>query len=676
MQLQMPLRPVMTLLFLVALSTGQMPAQSAGNSFYNVIRNNDSPALKLALRKSGGAGVRELRGTTPLMYAAALGSLEAMKMVVEAGADVNAKNDFGATALMWCAGDLEKVRYLLAKGASVTARSDVGRTPLLIAANYDGSVEIARLMIAKGADVSAKDKSGTSVLEAAASVNNLEFARLLLDKGADPNTIDEGGFTALGMAASNGDRSAPLVKLLLEHGAAVNVVSADTLETVKNGKIRLGRLTPLLMATPQASYETVELLVKAGAKVNAQDIRGMTPLELAVATDHADPRIVRLLLSKGADPAIKSTDGETAADWARKFGQNEVLEALGLPRQSPGNVALEQAAPASSRSVQAALESSVALLQRNSAKFLEAGGCVSCHAQHQTRLAVAAAKASGVKVDWTLETEQARSTALLRGAFEQTFYQVVDPVAGIDSQEISIMQMSAAGLPPKLSTDALVFHIAAMQRKEGDWPNYGSVRPPLEDGGFSHTARGIRALQLNSLSGRKAEFEERIARATHWLEQASPVTAEDRTMQLLGICWANRKAPQARVDELIALQRPDGGWGQSDNLASDAYATGEALSALHETGMAATHEVYRRGVDFLLRTQLEDGSWLVKTRAAGFQPYFQSGFPHDHNQWISQSGTAWAAMALSVAVQPRGSVVAANTGAQFDSRDVNAGAQH
>jgi hypothetical protein len=66
----------------------------------------------------------------------------------------------------------------------------------------------------------------------------------------------------------------------------------------------------------------------------------------------------------------------------------------------------------------------------------------------------------------------------------------------------------------------------------------------------------------------------------------------------------------------------------------------------------------------------------VKTRAAGFQPYFQSGFPHDHNQWISQSGTAWAAMALSVAVQPRGSVVAANTGAQFDSRDVNAGAQH
>jgi ankyrin repeat protein len=668
----MQLRPAMTLLCFVVLSTGQMPAQSAGNPFYNLIRNNDIPALKQALRKSG-AGVREQRGTTPLMYAAALGSLDAMKMVVEAGADVNAKNDFGATALMWCAGDLEKVRYLLAKDASVTARSDVGRTPLLIAANYDGSVEIARLMIAKGADVSAKDKSGTSVLEAAAAVNNLEFARLLVDKGADPNTKDEAGFTALGMAAANGDRSTEMVKLLLDHGAAVNAVSVDTLETVKNGNIRSGRLTPLLMATPQANYETVELLLKAGAKVNAQDIRGMTPLELAVATDHGDPRIVRLLLSKGADPAIKSTDGETAADWARKYGQPAVLEALGLPRQTPGNAAVEQAAPAAARSIQAALESSVALLQTNSAKFLEAGGCVSCHAQHQTGLAVAAARASGVKVDWALEVEQARSTALLRGVFEQTLYQVVDPVAGVDSQEISIMQMNAAGLPPKLSTDALVFHIAAMQRKEGDWPNYGSVRPPLEDGGFSHTARGIRALQLNSLPGRKAEFEERIARAARWLEQASPVSTEDRTMQLLGICWANRKPPQGRVDELIALQRPDGGWGQTEGLASDAYATGEALSALHETGMAASHQVYRRGVDFLLRTQLGDGSWLVKSRAAGFQPYFQSGFPHDHNQWISQSGTAWAAIALSFANQKRNPVVAGNVVAHVHTRDAQAG---
>jgi ankyrin repeat protein len=636
------------LVFFLAVGTWQMPAQSTGISFYGTIRNNDLPALKQLVQKSG-AGIREQRGTTPLMSAAALGSLDAMKVLVEAGAEVNAANDFGATALMWCAGDLAKVRYLLSKGAAVTARSKAGRTPLLIAATYDGSVEAGRLMIEKGADVNAKDGSGTSVLEAAATVNNLEFARLLLAKGANPNTVDDGGFTPLTQAAGNGDRNAAMIKLLLDHSAAVNVVSSDTLEIVKNGSIALGRLTPLILAVSQANFESVQLLVEAGANVNALDVRGMTPLALAVATDHADPRIVRLLLSKGADPKLKSKSGETALDWARKYRNPDVLKELGL---SPEKMAVEPAGRATSQSVQVALEKSVALLQRNSAKFLEHGGCLSCHAQHQTGLAVAAARAAGAKVDWALETGQARATASLRGGIEQALYQVSDPPAGVDSQQFSIMQISAVGLPPRPSVDSLVFHIAAMQRKEGDWPNYGAVRPPLEDGGFSHTAKGIRALQLNLLPGRKAEFEERIARAADWLKKASPRTTEDRTMQLLGICWANQKPPAERVRQLIALQRPNGGWGQTENLASDAYATGEALYALHEAGMTATHEVYRHGVEFLLRTQMEDGSWLVKTRAAAFQPYFESGFPHGHDQWISQSGTAWAVMALSYASLP------------------------
>ena len=266
-------------------------------------------------------------------------------------------------------------------------------------------------------------------------------------------------------------------------------------------------------------------------------------------------------------------------------------------------------------------------------------------------MAVAVARAGGSKVDWALETAQSRVTASLRGGLEQTLYQVVDPPSGVDGHEFSILRISGVGIPPQPSVDSLVFHIAAMQRKEGDWPNYGMVRPPLEDGGFSHTAKGIRVLQLNLLPGRKAEFEERIARAADWLKKASPRSTEDRTMQLPGIRWAGQKPPEDRVKQLIALQRPNGGWGQTGNLASDAYATGEALYALHETGMAATHPVYSLGVDFLLRTQKGDGSWLVKTRAASFQPYFESGFPHGHDQWISQSGTAWAAIALSYATR-------------------------
>jgi hypothetical protein len=190
-----------------------------------------------------------------------------------------------------------------------------------------------------------------------------------------------------------------------------------------------------------------------------------------------------------------------------------------------------------------------------------------------------------------------------------------------------------------------------MQRKEGDWPNYGAVRPPLEDGGFSHTAMGIRALRLYAIPGRKAEFDDRVAHAVGWLEKAEPLTTEDRTMQILGITWAGRQAPADRVGQLVAKQRSDGGWGQTNNLPSDAYATGEALWALSESGVAASDAVYRRGVDYLLRTQQDDGTWHVVTRAFSFQPYFQSGFPYDHDQWISQAGTAMATIALTLAAK-------------------------
>jgi hypothetical protein len=73
------------------------------------------------------------------------------------------------------------------------------------------------------------------------------------------------------------------------------------------------------------------------------------------------------------------------------------------------------------------------------------------------------------------------------------------------------------------------------------------------------------------------------------------------------------------------------------------------LYTLHELGTPASDAAYRHGVEYLLRTQLPDGSWHVASRAPKFQPYFQSGFPHDHDQWISAAATAWSTMALAYA---------------------------
>lgn len=80
---------------------------------------------------------------------------------------------------------------------------------------------------------------------------------------------------------------------------------------------------------------------------------------------------------------------------------------------------------------------------------------------------------------------------------------------------------------------------------------------------------------------------------------------------------------------------------------NEAYATGEALVALREAGIGVSEPTYRRGVAFLLRTQGQDGTWHVASRAFKFQPYFESGFPYGGDQWISQQGTAYAAMALA-----------------------------
>ena len=121
-------------------------------------------------------------------------------------------------------------------------------------------------------------------------------------------------------------------------------------------------------------------------------------------------------------------------------------------------------------------------------------------------------------------------------------------------------------------------------------------------------------------------------------------------MRLLGLAWAkaDTKYVEQAAAELVAAQRPDGGWSQLATLESDAYATGQAMYALNQ---AARSNRYQQSIDrasaYLLRTQLADGTWLVRTRSNPVQVLKESGFPHGRDQWISAAGTAWAATALA-----------------------------
>jgi ankyrin repeat protein len=624
--------------------------QPAGDRFHQAIREDNLATLRVLVGQFG-TNAKDSQGLTPLMLAAAFGSSEAMQLLVTGGADVKAVSNSGVTALHWSTGDVRKVRLLLDRGADVHTSSQFGRTPLLVAASTNGTAETVGLLLEKGADVNAADSTGVTPLIAAASVNDVAVAKLLLAKGADVNARANVGqsATALMGAAYNGN--AELTRLLLARKAKLDVVSADYGAIVKNGPVLFGNVTALHMATSSGSAEVVKLLLDAGAAVDPPDVRGMTALMWSVSTDRPEPRIVRMLLDKGADRSARSKLAESTLDWARKFNNPSVLAALNLKpvdtsARSPLTTSGDR--PMTSRE---AVERSMPVLRAASSRVLTDGGCVACHAQPMTAMAAELAIARGWRVE-RADTASSQAVATLLGA-SQALLQGREAGGSPDTQLYIAMMMATQNAPPSIATDAMVHFLAAKQRQAGNWSGIGATRAPIQDGNFSRTAMGIRALAVYGTPARKVEFGKRIERAAAWLAGHTPLSTEDRVMQLLGLKWAgtDARARESRTRELLAAQRADGGWAQTPYLGSDAYATGQALFALREMGVPVTDSTLQRGAGFLLRTQDKDGAWHVKSRAMKIQPYFESGFPYGQDQWISQTATSWATMALSLTAQ-------------------------
>lgn len=294
-------------------------------------------------------------------------------------------------------------------------------------------------------------------------------------------------------------------------------------------------------------------------------------------------------------------------------------------------------------------------LQSSGEEWYESRACSSCHHAALNLLAVGQLRAQGFGVD---EGLAGGVLARYRRSSGEAVAEIVQGDAGINAQigqSYRLSALAAQEVPAGATTDAVVHFLAGKQQPDGRWRSV-SHRPPLEDSEFTATALSARAIQLYAPPARAAEMAERARRAGRWLAGATPRDTEDRVMRLFGLAWTGA-APEdlaAAAGELRAAQRADGGWAQIPTRASDAWATGSALVALHQAGgLSVDDPSYVRGVDFLLRTQLTDGTWRVETRrrTEGL-PHFETGFPHGVHQFISFAASCWAACALGSAVAP------------------------
>jgi ankyrin repeat protein len=629
----------------IAASAGQSQ-DSSQDRLYSAIRTNELRQIKALLDEGVSANAEEPDGITPLMAAAETGSLDAMKMLIDRRADVNAKNTYGSTALMWSVTDPKKVRLLLDHGADVNVAARSGRTALIVASFANPSSEVVRMLLAKGANVAVMDQRKVTPLNAATFGNDTATVRLLLEASADVNTAD----TFIGLTPlinASGNRNLEAVKLLLAKGANVNAVSkTQDLPRIQTGTVEFGGWTPLLMAVPFGPPEIVKTLMDAGAKVNVQDYRGFSPLMLAAATDHANPEIVQLLLARSADTKPKTRAGETASDWAAKFGDAAIIRALGgVPREArarQGEALLD---------ARTAVQRSVSLLERATSQFFGKAACFACHEQPAAAFAVGAARAKGITIDEKTANER---WAQITSGLNASQLEGAAPLGGADNNLYVAEALVRSGYGPDRKTDILAANLAAYQSGDGGWHLPGYARSPIQDNDFSRTAIGIRALKTYGTPGRAVEMKERIERAKQWLLHANPVTTEDFDMRLIGVATAGAPLSDLRklAEPILARQFADGGFAQRDGFASDAYATGITLWALANAGVVQPNQdVYRKGVKFLLATQSTDGSWHVSSRATKFQIYFESGFPYGHDQWISTMATGWAAAALSLAIE-------------------------
>jgi len=303
--------------------------------------------------------------------------------------------------------------------------------------------------------------------------------------------------------------------------------------------------------------------------------------------------------------------------------------------------------------LRAAIEKSLPLLTAGARGSMEKRErCFTCHNQGLPIMALAAAQSRGFKIDAEELRKQVKFTADFLEKNRTNYLAGKGQGGQADTAGYALWALENGGWKSDATTAAVSEYLLHWQKDLDHWKPQ-SRRPPTEQSLFTSTHVALRGLKTFGTPEQRERIDRRFEQVRAWLLKIKAEDTEDRVFRLRALHLAG--APEAEVrkaaKELLDTQRADGGWEQLAGMETDSYATSTALVALHQAGGLATmDEAYRKGLRYLLGKQLADGSWFVTSRSKPIQAYFESGYPHGTNQFISISAASWATTALALAL--------------------------